>query len=85
VDNVLVESTEIPRNLQYGQLAAAIEADSNELLENRSPGVVREKVGQIEVEYSNTGKRTSVSAFAKPEALLLPLCRHGGLALVTRA
>jgi hypothetical protein len=85
VDNVRIGSNEIPRELQYGQLAAAIEANSQDLLPNKEPAVVREKVGEIEVEYTNTGKRMSVSAFSKADALLRPLCVNGGLALAIRA
>ncbi|MEM1189939.1 MAG: DnaT-like ssDNA-binding protein [Pseudomonadota bacterium] len=85
VDNIRLDGNSIPRNLQYGQLAAAIEANFQDLQPNPTAAVKRQKVDTIEVEYANNGKRYPVSAFAKPEALLRPLCKHGGLTLLTRA
>lgn len=85
VDNIHQDIDQIPRNLFYGQLAAAVEANSQDLQENRGPAVKRRKVGELEVEYTNEGKRLDVSAFSKPEALLNPLVRHGGLSLAVRA
>lgn len=85
LDGVAIEANEIPRNLLYGQLSAAVEAVDNELQPNVAPAVKREKVGDLEVEYTNSGKRYAVSAFAKPDALLRPLCVNRGLVLATRA
>lgn len=77
-----LESDEIPRNIIYGQLAAAVEAITQDLLPNPEAAVKREKVGDIEVEYTNSGKVLPVSAFAKADALLRPLCKHGALQVV---
>lgn len=85
LDNIHQPIDSIPRNLQYGQLAAAVEADAADLQQNRAPAIKRQKVGELEIEYTNEGKRMAVSAFAKPEALLKPLLRYGGLTLAVRA
>ena len=87
VDNMLVGSDSIPRELEYAQLSLAMEAKDIDLQPNRLPtdkgAVIREKVeGAVEVVYANNGNVSSVSAFAKPEALLTPLYKRNGLTLV---
>ena len=80
VDGSQLVSSTIPRQLFYGQLSAALEANANDLQTNPGPAIKRERVeGAVEVEYTNAGKVLPVSAFAKPEALIRPLCRASGL------
>lgn len=82
IDGWLQPSNEIPRELLYGQLAAAVEADTQELISNPTAPIKREKVDVIEVEYFNPGKVLPVSAFAKADALLNVLAKSGGLVAV---
>ena len=87
LDSALLGSSEIPRELEYAQLALALEAKDHDLLKNRLPydqgPVVKKKVeGAIEVEYANPGTVHNVSAFAKADALLAPLYKKNGLFLV---
>lgn len=84
IDGYLQPSNEIPRNLEYGQLAAAVEADSGtDLLPNPTAPIKRERVeGAVEVEYFNPGKVMPVSAFASADALLNVLATSGGLVAV---
>jgi hypothetical protein len=84
IDNALLGSNEMPRELEYAQLSLAIEAKDNDLQKNKLPTdtgpVIRKKVeGAVEVEYANPGTVQHVSAFAKPEALLAPLYKNNGL------
>lgn len=74
----------IPRELQYAQLAFAIEAISNDLQKTVTPqdtGPVIEKTvdGAVTVKYANPGKVLPVSAFAKADALVAVLLKRGGL------
>lgn len=84
IDGWLNPSNNIPRELEYGQLAAAVEADSGtDLLPNPTAPIKRERVeGAVEVEYFNPGKVYPVSAFAAADALLNVLCKSGGLLAV---
>lgn len=84
IDGYLQPSNEIPRNLQYGQLAAALQVDSgNDLLPNPTAPIKRERVeGAVEVEYFNPGKVMAVSAFATADALLNVLAESAGLVSV---
>lgn len=87
VDNLRVGSDDIPRELEYAQLALAIEAQDNDLQPNRLPSdkgaVIREKVeGAIEVEYDKQNRASFVSAFAKGDSLLRPLYKNNGMFLV---
>ena len=74
----------IPRELEYGQLALAIEAMDGSLFERPlEPQVKKEKVeGAIELEYENPGNLDKVPALAHPKALLAPLYKRNGLTLV---
>ncbi len=87
VESMPVGSVSIPRELEYAQFALAVIAKDHDLqpnvLPNQRGAVVREKIeGAIEVEYDRQGRASYVPAFAKPESLLKPLYKHGGLALV---
>tara|TARA_R110001599_G_scaffold339851_1_gene559711 strand:- start:10601 stop:11119 length:519 start_codon:yes stop_codon:yes gene_type:complete len=85
--NSRLPSNEIPRLVEYAQLALAIEAIGSDLMPNRSTDqrgpVLKEKVGSIEVTYSaDTPKQAFVEALAKPAALLSPLYKRNGLTMV---
>ena len=84
VDNFSVDKTDIPRELKYGQMALALEAQENDLLENETGKgpVISEKIGPIDIKYENTGKVEKVAAFAKANALLAPLFKRNGLTLI---
>jgi len=87
VDSLLVGSTTIPRELRYAQMALAIEAQSSDLMPSRLPSdkgpVTQESVeGAVSVSYANTGRLSSVPAFAKADALLTPLMKRNGLTVV---
>jgi hypothetical protein len=74
----------VPRELQYAQLAFAIEAKTNDLQKTVTPqdtGPVVEKTvdGAVTVKYANPGKVLPVSAFAKAETLVAVLLKRGGL------
>lgn len=57
IDGFLIEVTEIPSDLQYAQMEAAIAIDSgNNPLDTLDRETKREKVGDIEVEYSDGSK-----------------------------
>lgn len=83
----LTGNDEIPRVLEYGQLALAIDALSHDLQPTQMPSekgrIVKEKVdGVVELTYSNEGKVRDVPAFAKADALLAPLYKKNGLRLI---
>lgn len=85
--NSRLPNNEIPRLVEYAQLALAIEAMDSDLMPNRNPDqrgpVLKEKVGAIEVTYSaDAPKQAFVSALAKPAALLAPLYKRNGLTMV---
>lgn len=86
-DYALYSSTEIPRELEYAQLALAIEARDNDLQPNQLPSdkgpVTSETIeGAVSIAYANPGSRSRTPAFAKPEALLANLYKRNGLTLV---
>lgn len=80
------KADEIPYPIENAQCALAIEALNHDLLPNRlttdKGRVIREKVGDIETVYSNSGEVREVNAFAKPEAQLKHLYKKGGLQLI---
>lgn len=87
VDNLLVGSDAIPRELEYAQLALAIESRDKDLQPNRLPSdkgaVIRERVeGAVEVEYDKQNRASFVPAFAKADSLLRPLYKNSGMFLV---
>jgi hypothetical protein len=84
---LMLSSTEIPRLIQYAQLALAIEAINNDLMPNRNiegqGAVTKEKIGDIEVTYSSAKPvHDFTSAFSKPAGLLSPLFKRNGLRVV---
>ncbi|GAA0907681.1 hypothetical protein GCM10009552_15940 [Rothia nasimurium] len=84
LNDMRFSTSSIPRELQYAQLAFAIEAVKNDLQKTVTPqdtGPVIEKTvdGAVTVKYANPGKVLPVSAFAKPEALVNVLLKRGGL------
>ena len=83
VDEFNVDSDEIPRHLIYGQLSKAIELSDPATYAAAPANIKREKLdGVFEVEYANDGKVLPVSAFARSDALLRPLCKASGMLLV---
>lgn len=78
---------QVPRLVQYSQLALAIEALKHDLMPNTGtpgePVITKEKIGPIEITYStDTPKRAFTSAFSKPAGLLSPLFKNNGLRMV---
>jgi hypothetical protein len=87
VDDSLLSSDSIPRELEYAQYALALIAKDHDLQPNILPdqqgAIIRERVeGVVEVEYSQNNQASFVPAFAKPEALLKPLYKNEGLRLI---
>lgn len=86
IDNIAVDPGEIPRELVYGQIALAIEAMTNDLMPNQLPSdsnnVIKEKIGDIEIAYSDKRTPNKVPAFAKANALLSVLYKNNGLMAV---
>lgn len=86
IDGFGFESTDLPRQLEQAQCAFAIEALSTDLMpttQANAPGsVVEETVGPVTLRYSNDGRRNSVPAVAKAEALLRVLLRRNGLTAI---
>ena len=85
--NALLPDNEIPRLVEYAQLALAIEAINNDLIPNKTTEqrgtVLKEKVGSIEVTYSaDAPVKNFTEALAKPAALLSPLYKRNGLTMV---
>lgn len=83
----LFPSNQIPRELVYAQLAAALEARDADLQPNRgtnqSGPVVEKRVeGAVTVKYAAPVSQHYTPAFAKVEALLAPLLENRGLELV---
>jgi len=77
-------SNTIPRELQYAQLAFAIEAVTNDLQKTVTPqdtGPITEETvdGAVTIKYANPGKILPVSAFAKAQTLVAVLLKRGGL------
>lgn len=87
IPGAMLPFDEIPRLIEYAQLALAIEAHTLELMPNRNltgqGAVIKEKVGDIELTYAQeTPTQNFTSAFSKPYALLSPLFNKNGLSLV---
>lgn len=84
---LLMGKNEIPRELRYGQLALAIEAQTVDLQptllpSDKGPRISEKVEGAIEVKYANPTSIRNVPALAKPMALLAPLFKNNGLTLV---
>lgn len=86
--DALYSKTDIPRNLEYAQLALAIEAINNDLMPTILPSDTGAQSsvkieGAVEVVYRDpTGGGARVPAFAKAEALLSVLYKNNGLTLI---
>jgi len=85
--NSRLPNNEIPRLMEYAQLALAIEALNGDLQPNATTSnkgqVLREKIGPIDITYSaEIPKQNFVEALAKPAALLAPLYKRNGLVMV---
>lgn len=83
----LLPSSEIPRELVYGQMALAIEAQAADLQPstavNQSGPVTEKRVeGAVTVRYAEPVKQQYTPAFAKANALLAPLLKNNGLSLI---
>lgn len=86
-NNSLLPNNEIPRLVEYAQLALAIEAIDSDLMPNKNPDqkgrILKQTVGPIETVYSaEAPKQAFVEALAKPAALLSPLYKRNGLTMV---
>lgn len=84
VDDILVSSETIPRQLKYAQMAYAMESLAGEdLMPNQLPStpaaVISEKIGELEVHYAQSTNLRSTPAFAKADALLASLLKKSGL------
>ncbi len=78
VDGYYAPSTEIPWQLKSAQCQAVIEAHETDLMPNSSPGVKREKVSVLEVEYQlSSNSLTEPPSFPKVDAFLAPPFRAG--------
>lgn len=93
-ENVTLEgfeqpSDEIPRLVQYAQLAVAMEiAQGIDPYNPTEPkgAVTEERVeGAVTVKYANSGKLMPVSAYSKSSALIQALLKNGGLGLAGKA
>jgi hypothetical protein len=75
---------DIPRLLEYAQLALALESMQTDTTDGADARqVVKEKVGNIEITYSaDSPKQNFVAALSKPAALLAPLFKRNGLTAV---
>lgn len=87
VDNLLLPSDEIPRELFYAQLSLAVASISADLLPtadaNQKGPVIEETVhGAITVKYANSDRVLSVAADAAADALINVLLRYSGLSVV---
>lgn len=87
IPGTMLPSDEVPRLVEYAQMALAIEAKDNDLQPNRSMtgqgAVIKEKVGEIELTYAQEApKQNFTSAFSKPHGLLSPLMHSNGLQVV---
>lgn len=67
---------EVPIQAKNAQLAAALESNGNDLLENTGQNVKREKVDVIETEYFNGGAQ-SKGSYPAIDSALEPLLRSG--------
>lgn len=77
-------SNTVPRELQYAQLAYAIEAVTNDLQKTVTPQdtgpIIEETIdGAVTIKYANPGKVLPVSAFARADTLVAVLLKRGGL------
>lgn len=86
IDGLSIGETEIPRNLEYGQMQLALEAKEHDLMPNTltyDPVIVKECVeGVTDTVYENKGTPDKLPAFAKAEAHLTQLYKKNGLFLV---
>lgn len=81
--NALMPDNEIPRLMEYAQLAIAVETLNGDNEKAVGPRVLKKKAGAIELSYSaDTPKQNFVAAFSAPGALLAPLYKRNGLAMV---
>ena len=83
IDGSLKSSTYIPREWCYAQFNLALEAINYDLQPNILPTdrgpVIETQVGPLKKVYANTGSRSKVPAFAKPDAQLAVLYKNNGL------
>lgn len=83
IDGFAVASTSLPRELTYAQMQLAYDADTTDLqpvIAQQDKGdIAKEKVGEIERVYHNSGKRRSTPAFTKADSLLRVLYKNSGL------
>lgn len=86
IPDALTPSDEIPRLVQYAQLALAMEAQNADLQPNQNlsgqGAIIKEKVGDIEIAYDSVPIKSFTSAFTKPLGMLTPLYKKSGLKMV---
>jgi hypothetical protein len=77
VDGYAVDSDTVPLEIQKACAELALRAISNDLLADQTQGIVREKVGPLEVEYDKSSTQTI--RFKAVDALLAPFLNGSGL------
>ena len=87
VDNRLLPSDEIPRELFYAQISLAVAAESATLLPTAAAGekgaIIEETVsGAVTLKYANPGRVLPVAADAYADALIAVLLKYSGLQVI---
>ena len=76
VDGYTVDSDIVPAEVKNACAELALRASEGDLLADQSQGVIREKVGQIEVEYDRSSPQQA--RYSAIDAMLSPYLLAGG-------
>jgi len=76
VDGYVIDSDIVPAEVKNACAELALRASEGDLLADQSQGVIREKVGQIEVEYDRSSPQQA--RYSAIDAMLSPYLLAGG-------
>ena len=89
IDGVLIGNTTIPTELKNTQASIAYDIDAMSLTKaqpsiaaSEKGNIIREKVGEIEVQYDSTGNKSSSPTFTEAQSYLRPMMKANGLVMV---
>ena len=82
VDGYTVDSDIVPTEVKNACAELALRASAGDLLADQSQGVIREKVGQIEVEYDRSSPQQA--RYSAVESMLAPYLLAGGSGISMR-
>jgi hypothetical protein len=76
VEGYVIASNIVPAEVKNACAELALRASEGDLLADQSQGVIREKVGQIEVEYDRSSPQQA--RYSAVESMLAPYLLAGG-------